>query len=161
MSKENNETPDMRFFIIFSALRDYSRNQMRLLIYLLLLVSVLAYEKIDIFSDHSSLMKVTRDNVNDKVIVESETRIALGYKTTVSSDIEMPKELMEFQFSIVNPETQIGRYILEIPYEGVHFAFVYKEKQELMELCDIFERVLPCFNVLQCSHKSMIISVLS
>lgn len=132
---------------------------MRLSVYLLLFVSVLTYEKIDIFSDHLSLMKVTRDHVNDRVLVESDSRLGLGYKTTVFSNITLPEELVEFQFSIVNPETQVGRYILETPYEGVHFAFVYKEKQSLMNLCDIFERVLPCFRILQCPQTSLFLFI--
>lgn len=129
--------------------------QMKSFVYLLLLLSVLAYEKIDIFSDNLSLIRVTRDDIKDRVVVESDSRIAISYETSVITDIVIPSELKEFQFTILNPDQLIGRYRLETPYEGVHIALTYEKRQPVIDLCNIFEQLLPCFNVIQCNSNSM------
>lgn len=121
------------------------------------ILSVLAYEKIDIYSDNLSLLNITRDDIEDKVIVESETRIGISYKTTTFTTIPLPKGLQEFYFSITNPEQNTGRYTLETPFEGVHISLQYERKQAIENVCDLFETILPCFNVKQCNWKRILI----
>ena len=120
-----------------------------------LLLSVLAYEKIDIYSDNLSLLNITRDNVNDRLTVSSETRIAVSYKSTVFSHFSLPEGFKEFQFSITNPEFNYGRYILETPFNGVHIAITYDRQRPLGDLCDILSKTLPCFNVKECNMQSI------
>lgn len=128
---------------------------MKSVFYFLCILSVLAYEKIDIFSDDLSLIDVVRDNVRDMITVNSESRIAISYKTTTVTKMTIPAALKEFQFTITDPQWNRGRYSLEEAFEGIHITLTYDKQQSIENVCDIFATALPCINVKQCNSTSI------
>ena len=128
-----------------------------MILFILCILSVLSYEKIDIYSDNLSFINVERDDAKDRVTVNSTTRIGLSFKKTVMSHFSLPEGLQEFSLTITNPEQNTGRYILETPYDGVHVALTYQRQQPIEGLCDIFATVFPCFQVKQCNVTSTLV----
>lgn len=130
---------------------------MKVILFILCILSVLSYEKIDIYSDNLSFINVERDNAKDRVTVNSATRIGLSFKKTVMANFSLPEGLQEFSLTITNPEQNTGRYILETPYDGVHVALIYKRQQPIEGLCDVFATVFPCIQVKQCNVTSTVL----
>ena len=128
---------------------------MKSVFYFLCILSVLAYEKIDIFSDDLSLIDVVRDNVRDMITVNSESRIAISYKTTTVTKMTIPAALKEVQLTITDPQWNRGRYSLEEAIEGIHITLTYDKQKSIENVCDIFATALPCINVKQCNSTSI------
>ena len=83
---------------------------MKSVFYFLCILSVLAYEKIDIFSDDLSLIDVVRDNVRDMITVNSESRIAISYKTTTVTKMTIPNNKYNINAKLAT--TNMGEAIL-------------------------------------------------
>ena len=131
----------------------------QLIVFLLCVLLCCGYERINLYSDNKCLMKVTRDDPTDTIKLESEARIGISYKSFASVNITVPKEVRAFSFLLTNPEYNSGRYIRQAPFSGVQITISYDKQQPLTGLCEVFEKLLPCFNVKQCVRRSRVISV--
>lgn len=134
---------------------------MRIFCFSILLVTVLAYERINVFSDQESLSSIERDSNRDRITVSSKTGLGISFKGYAHTNFTHPEGLLEFHVTITNPQYNSGRYKLNVPFEGLHVAMKYDHQRPLTGLCDIFASLLPCFRVKQCSSlriASMFIS---
>ena len=133
----------------------------QLIVFLLCVLLCCGYERINLYLDNRCIMNVTRDDRTDTIKIESGERIGISYKSFASVNITVPKEVRAFSFLLTNPEYNSGRYIRQAPFAGVQITISYEQQQPITGLCELFEKLLPCFNVKQCERRSKGISICS
>ena len=124
---------------------------MRSVLFLLLVTTIVGYEKIRIFSDNDSLIKVSRPVENSDIDITSQTRIGASYKTYSQVHVDFPEGLQHIEFVLTDENLNKGRYAYESPFTGVYLSLTYDHRRPLTGLCDSFAHLLPCFNVKQCN----------
>ena len=163
MYKIPNITPTSRIIevlIMMKLLRIdlFSKRGMilQLTLFLISLIGCCGYEKIGIYSDNDSIMEVVRDDEKDAIKVRSTAKIGISYRTFVETNITLPEGVEMFSFLLTNPRHNIGRWTKQSLLQGVDITIAYKKQQPLEGLCSVFDILLPCFNVKQCSRRSIL-----
>ena len=116
-----------------------------------MVTTIVGYEKIRIFSDNDSLIKMKRPVENSDIYISSETKIGASYKTYSQVHVDFPEGLQHIEFVLTDENLNKGRYAYESPFTGVYLSLTYDHRRPLTGLCDVFNRLIPCFNVKQCS----------
>lgn len=128
---------------------------LQLIAFFISLIGCYGYEKISLFSDNDSIMEVVRNEEMDAIKCRSTAKIGVGYKSYVETNITLPEGVESFSFLITNPKHNVGRWKKYSYLQGVDITITYKKQQPLEGLCHVFETLLPCFNVKQCSRRSI------